>query len=119
MLNTYTLLPCEPCQPFFVATRTYVAECGNGSVGEKVSVTRQARSIYSEAHAAVLALNLAKAEAEMEIICLFTETQCLPVSCGQFQYAPVCRTATSAKSQADALAKSMEAAVIARSIYCS
>lgn len=116
--NTYRSEPC-PCPPYWVATETYVAECGTGGTGSRVSVTRQARSTFSLEHARFVALDMAKREAESELQCTYTATQCVRPNCAPPHIYPlICREGTSNVSLAAAVENAISLAAADAAALC-
>lgn len=65
------------CKPYWVANRTYTAECPPGMTGGPVTARVQYISEISLQDAQFHALRLAKAKAESEIHCCWKETACV------------------------------------------
>ena len=106
------------CRDWWVATKSYTARCPVGRTGSPVTVTRQYRSLVSLEDAEIQAEKLAKREAEAELVCLFSSTQCAQPPCPEHPD-PVCVTATSSVSLLDASLEAIRLARLAVSVLCS
>ena len=61
--------PLTDCRPFWVATKSYTARCGEGTEGPSVTITQQYKSFVSLDHAKSEALRIAKEKARAALVC--------------------------------------------------
>lgn len=116
---------CDPSCEYWVADYTYTAVCPQGESAGTLTVTRQGRSKVSYEDARRRARNLAKAEAEAELVCGFVATKCVDSPCNYIfeqlgsALDPICATVSSQVSLADAEAKAIAAATVAAAQFCA